>query len=193
MVDAVGSDAVPGAVGVEAKRVVACQFVDVDRHVAGIAANRRTNPPQQPASDPADVRHDRDVRCELQVGAECEQCRGCLDPERGRQTPITLRCRGTVRGMERIGHERPEVVLTDLMMPNLDGWELCRLLRRRSETRSIPIIAMSALDVIEAQADAFLHKPFELDHLLNTLTRVGAAWTDSGRNGSTVDTSVSGC
>lgn len=75
--------------------------------------------------------------------------------------------------LEQINHEVPEFVITDLMMPHIDGWELCRRLRRRSDTRTIHIIAMSAVDMRGVQADAFLRKPFELTELLNTLGRIG--------------------
>jgi two-component system phosphate regulon response regulator PhoB len=78
----------------------------------------------------------------------------------------------------------PDFVLTDLMMPNLDGWELCQRLRRQPETRTLPIIGMSAVDPHGAPVDFFLRKPFELDELVRVLDRF-AGRVDQRRAGST--------
>lgn len=71
-----------------------------------------------------------------------------------------------------IQQERPNFVLTDLMMPRLDGWELCRRLRQDASMHDVPIVAMSAVPHRGIEVDAFLPKPFELDDLLNTLHEV---------------------
>jgi two-component system response regulator MprA len=72
---------------------------------------------------------------------------------------------------------RPAVIITDLMMPRMDGWELCRRLRSASETASIPLVVISALRSADAPGDAFFPKPFDLDALLAALQRLigGAA------------------
>ncbi|MFA7248995.1 MAG: response regulator [Dehalococcoidia bacterium] len=74
---------------------------------------------------------------------------------------------------------RVDVVLMDLRMPRMGGLELVRLLRQHPETRTLPVIAMSAYnddvqerEAIAAGADAFLAKPFtvtDLSGALNTL------------------------
>lgn len=73
---------------------------------------------------------------------------------------------------------QPDLILLDIMMPGLDGVEVCRLLRADSRTRDIPVIAVSATRDLRAQADAmhvddYLAKPFDLD----TLTRYVQRWT----------------
>lgn len=73
--------------------------------------------------------------------------------------------------LHQIARERPDVVLTDLMMPRLNGWELCSRLRQDETTRDVPILAMSAVSNRCNDADAFLTKPFELDDLLDMLRR----------------------
>jgi CheY-like chemotaxis protein len=74
--------------------------------------------------------------------------------------------------LRQMNRERPDFVVTDLMMPHVDGWELCRRLRDDSATRALPLIGMSAVDPRQAPLDAFLRKPFELDELLDVLHRL---------------------
>lgn len=60
----------------------------------------------------------------------------------------------------------PDVIVMDLAMPRVDGWEAIRRLRESSWTRQIPIVAVSAVPVsrqtaFEAGCDAYLTKPCE--------------------------------
>ncbi len=67
-----------------------------------------------------------------------------------------------------IEQERPDVVLSDVMMPVLNGAELCRILKAQPSSASIPVILMSAAGPAIADgagADAFVDKPFELSEL----------------------------
>lgn len=71
-------------------------------------------------------------------------------------------------GLERARSECPDLVLTDVMMPGLDGFELAKALRRDWRTRQIPLIFLSGetrvLNAARAQAlgaVAFLTKPFD--------------------------------
>lgn len=64
----------------------------------------------------------------------------------------------------------PDVIVMDLAMPRLDGWEAIRRLRQSSWTREIPIIAVSAVPLsretaFEAGCDAYLTKPCQPDVL----------------------------
>ena len=65
----------------------------------------------------------------------------------------------------------PDLVLMDIMMPEVDGFEATRRLRGFPETRDIPIITLTAMegaesDAIEAGADDFLAKPINSGQLL---------------------------
>jgi CheY-like chemotaxis protein len=65
-----------------------------------------------------------------------------------------------------IERERPDLVVTDMMMPVLTGVELCRRLKATTDTGGIPVILMSSMGPREtdgAGADAFIAKPFDLD------------------------------
>lgn len=63
--------------------------------------------------------------------------------------------------------ELPALIITDLMMPQLDGVGLTRLLRADPRFRHIPILMMSAAEKFtpDSGADLFINKPFDLDAL----------------------------
>ncbi len=69
-------------------------------------------------------------------------------------------------------HTRPDLVLIDIMMPNMDGYELCKILKKDSDTKNIPLIILSAknqlndkLQAIDVGADDYMTKPFDPDEL----------------------------
>ena len=69
--------------------------------------------------------------------------------------------------------EMPDLVILDLMLPLMDGWEICRRVKSDEETRHIPILMLtarsSAEDVVQGLdlgADDYMRKPFPLDELL---------------------------
>jgi DNA-binding response OmpR family regulator len=74
--------------------------------------------------------------------------------------------------LEKVAAEAPDLILLDVMMPVLDGFTVCRILKEHEETRLIPIIIMTALDAvadriqgIKAGADDFLTKPVHEEEL----------------------------
>ena len=48
--------------------------------------------------------------------------------------------------LEVIGRQCPELILTDISMPGMNGYELCKILKRKKETRNVPVIFISAYD-----------------------------------------------
>src|SRR5690242_18572365 len=59
-----------------------------------------------------------------------------------------------VEALEKIEHAVPDVILMDLMLPDLDGLTLCEILRRQDSTRDTPIIMISAVSTTVAQCSA---------------------------------------
>jgi CheY-like chemotaxis protein len=71
-----------------------------------------------------------------------------------------------------VSRERPRMILLDLMMPGLDGFQVTRQLKGNPDTADIPIVAVSAMArpddreaALAAGCDEFVRKPFELDDL----------------------------
>jgi DNA-binding response OmpR family regulator len=74
--------------------------------------------------------------------------------------------------LAKVADEAPDLILLDVMMPLMDGFTVCRILKEHEETRLIPIIIMTALDAvtdrvkgIKAGADDFLTKPVHEEEL----------------------------
>jgi CheY-like chemotaxis protein len=66
--------------------------------------------------------------------------------------------------------DKPDVILLDLMMPVMDGWEFRRQQQADPALAPVPVIVLSALDQARASsldADAFLKKPLDFDRLLS--------------------------
>lgn len=73
----------------------------------------------------------------------------------------------------------PDLIITDVMMPNMDGYELCRRIRHSDDLNHIPIIIITAktqeedrLKGIDAGADAYLVKPFIAEELYSRIHRL---------------------
>ena len=74
--------------------------------------------------------------------------------------------------LERVAQERPDLVLLDIVLPGIDGYEVCRRLRADPATSFLPVVMVTASELpqkvkaIEVGADDFLPKPFDRTELL---------------------------
>ena len=89
--------------------------------------------------------------------------------------------------LAQIRADQPAVVLLDLMMPVMDGWEFLRRCRDVSQCAQIPVAVMSAARDAAAAANelgaqAYLTKPFDMDAVLDVVGRL-AATTPCGQGG----------
>ncbi|HZW23105.1 MAG TPA: hybrid sensor histidine kinase/response regulator [Noviherbaspirillum sp.] len=81
--------------------------------------------------------------------------------------------------LEAIRHSRPDVVLSDIIMPEMDGYALCHAIKSDPATRSVPVILVTSLidrkDIVrglECGADNFVRKPYAIDYLLVRIEQV---------------------
>lgn len=75
--------------------------------------------------------------------------------------------------LAQLGEHQPDLVLLDVVMPGMSGYEVCRKIREKPDTRLLPVVMVTALDPeeervkgIEAGADDFLPKPVNTEELL---------------------------
>jgi CheY-like chemotaxis protein len=75
-------------------------------------------------------------------------------------------------GVEKAIAEKPELILMDIMLPGMDGWEAARALRSNPETKGIPILAATALfrdadlkTCMESGCNSYIVKPFTFQEL----------------------------
>jgi CheY-like chemotaxis protein len=80
-------------------------------------------------------------------------------------------------GVAMAGAERPDLILMDMTLPVMTGWEATRAIKANQETRHIPVIALTALAMVgdreqalEAGCDDYDTKPVELPRLLEKIT-----------------------
>jgi len=89
---------------------------------------------------------------------------------------------GGMEGIKMIRQEHPDLVLLDLMMPDMDGWEVYQQMKADETTRTIPVIVVTAkaqsidkvLGLHIAKVDDYIAKPFSPQELLNSVDKVFA-------------------
>lgn len=87
---------------------------------------------------------------------------------------------GGVEGARMIREEMPDLILLDIMMPDLDGWEVYQQIKADEKTRDIPVIVVTAkaqnidkvLGLHIAKVDDYISKPFTPDDLLKSVEKV---------------------
>jgi len=87
------------------------------------------------------------------------------------------------QGVDLARSERPDIILMDMSLPAIDGWEATRRVKADNATRSVPVMGLTAHAMagdrekaIEAGCDDYETKPVELDRLISKIERLlGAA------------------
>lgn len=87
---------------------------------------------------------------------------------------------GGKEGLDAVRKNKPDLVLLDLMMPDMDGWEVYQQMKADETTRDIPVIVVTAkaqsidkvLGLHIAKVDDYIAKPFSPQELLNSVDNV---------------------
>jgi CheY-like chemotaxis protein len=79
-------------------------------------------------------------------------------------------------GLQRLTDHAVDLVVLDIIMPEMDGWEVCRRLRADPTTAPIPVVILSVCSEFEHRprnlTDVYLSKPFHRQELLATVRRL---------------------
>ena len=83
--------------------------------------------------------------------------------------------------LAKITDHKPDVIFVDIMMPRLDGYQTCALIKKNQQLRSTPVIMLSSKDGLFDRArgrmvgsDEYLTKPFTKDQLLQAVQQFGS-------------------
>lgn len=82
-------------------------------------------------------------------------------------------------GLSKAKEEKPDLIILDVMLPKMDGFKICRLLKFDKKFRDIPIIMLTArtadADISvgkETRADFYMTKPYDVDELVTKITEL---------------------
>ena len=98
----------------------------------------------------------------------------------GRRGFEVIGAAGGKEGLEKVRQEPPDLILLDLMMPDMDGWEVYQQIKADEKTKDIPVIVVTAkaqsidkvLGLHIAKVDDYIAKPFSPQDLLNSVDKV---------------------
>lgn len=83
-----------------------------------------------------------------------------------------------LEGLQKAEVMEPDVILLDIMMPAMDGWEVLDKLKENEATKDIPVVVFTAKEYSNGKtlseskgADDFIAKPFEIDELVEVLKK----------------------
>jgi DNA-binding response OmpR family regulator len=98
----------------------------------------------------------------------------------GRRGYKVIGANGGREGLDLIRHELPDLILLDLMMPDMDGWDVYHQIKSDEQTRDIPVIVITAkaqnidrvLGLHIAKVEDYIAKPFSPQELLDRVDKV---------------------
>jgi DNA-binding response OmpR family regulator len=98
----------------------------------------------------------------------------------GRKGFKVIGANGGIEGLEIVRREKPDIILLDLMMPDMDGWEVYQQIKADTELRSIPVVVVTAkaqsidkvLGLHIAKVDDYITKPFGPQELLESVEKI---------------------
>jgi two-component system response regulator VicR len=98
----------------------------------------------------------------------------------GRKGFEVIGANGGIEGLETVREEKPDLILLDLMMPDMDGWEVYQQIKADAELRTIPVVVVTAkaqsidkvLGLHIAKVDDYITKPFGPQELLESVEHI---------------------
>ena len=136
-----------------------------------------TERPSAGAGAPAEGEENSGMPCLLIVDDNADLLRFISSELEGEYAIITAS--DGAEALARIARRKPDVILSDLMMPGMDGIELCRRLKSDASTASIPLLILTAKHEVSAKiegltlgADDYMTKPFNIDVLRLRLSKL---------------------
>jgi two-component system response regulator VicR len=98
----------------------------------------------------------------------------------GRKGFHVIGANGGIEGLETVKQEQPDLVLLDLMMPDMDGWEVYQQMKADDTLRDIPVVVVTAkaqsidkvLGLHIAKVDDYITKPFGPQELLESVEKI---------------------
>ncbi|HEX9681346.1 MAG TPA: response regulator [Anaerolineales bacterium] len=98
----------------------------------------------------------------------------------GRKGFRVIGANGGIEGIDAVRKEKPDLVLLDLMMPDMDGWEVYQQMKADPDLRSIPVVVVTAkaqsidkvLGLHIAKVDDYITKPFGPQELLESVEKI---------------------
>ncbi|MGA9191641.1 MAG: response regulator [Anaerolineales bacterium] len=98
----------------------------------------------------------------------------------GRKGFMVIGANGGVEGLETVRREHPDLVLLDLMMPDMDGWEVYQQMKAEPDLKGIPVVVVTAkaqsidkvLGLHIAKVDDYITKPFGPQELLESVEKI---------------------
>jgi DNA-binding response OmpR family regulator len=98
----------------------------------------------------------------------------------GRKGYDVIGANGGIEGLDAVRRERPDIILLDLMMPDMDGWEVYQQIKADPELKHIPVVVVTAkaqsidkvLGLHIAKVDDYITKPFGPQELLESIEKI---------------------
>ncbi|HSR48213.1 MAG TPA: response regulator [Anaerolineales bacterium] len=98
----------------------------------------------------------------------------------GRKGFTVIGANGGIEGLEVVRREKPDLVLLDLMMPDMDGWEVYQQIKADAALKEIPVVVVTAkaqsidkvLGLHIAKVDDYITKPFGPQELLESVDKI---------------------
>ena len=92
----------------------------------------------------------------------------------------TIRATEGIEGIQKVREEKPDLILLDIKLPDMDGYQVCRMLKSDEELKHIPVVMATASKIekkdefwgFQVGADGYIVEPFEPEELIDVVERV---------------------